>query len=177
MTGSVGCRESRPHAGGPRDARACGIPQAGSARLTGRTAWRGRGSPASGGEATLSVRGTDYGKVLFGPGGLAVYMFAPDRPSKSTCYGACAKAWHPLLTKGRPVAGLGVKTNLLGTTRRKDGTVQVTYNGHPLYFDNETGESNHAGEIGCQHFNVNGGIWLIMKPNGQPNRSKAKTHE
>ena len=52
----------------------------------------------------------------------------------------------------------------------------MTYNGHPLYFDNETGESHKAGEIGCQQFNVNGGIWLIMKPNGQPNRSKAKPH-
>ena len=53
----------------------------------------------------------------------------------------------------------------------------MTYNGHPLYFDNMSGESNAAGEIGCQHFNVNGGIWLIVKPNGQPNMAKAKTHE
>jgi hypothetical protein len=56
------------------------------------------------------------------------------------------------------VAGPGVKANLLGTTTRKDGSVQVTYSGHPLYFDNMTGESNAAGEIGCQHLNVNGGI-------------------
>jgi len=134
-------------------------------------------SAASGGATTLSVRGSDYGSVLFGPGGRAVYMYGPDRGSKSRCYGTCARSWHPLLTKGKPVAGSGVKTNLLGTTTRKDGSVQVTYNGHPLYFDNMTGESNAVGEIGCQHLNVNGGIWLIMKPNGQPNRSKAKTHE
>jgi predicted lipoprotein with Yx(FWY)xxD motif len=133
-------------------------------------------SAASGGAATLSVRGSDYGTVLAGPGGLVVYMFAPDRTSKSTCYGTCARFWDPVLTKGRPIAGPGVKANLLGTTTRKDGRVQVTYNGHPLYFDNMTGESNAAGEIGCQHLNINGGIWLIMKPNGQPNRSNAKPH-
>jgi predicted lipoprotein with Yx(FWY)xxD motif len=132
---------------------------------------------ASSDATTLSVRGSDYGNVLAGPGGLVVYMYAPDLPSKSRCYGTCARFWHPLLTKGRPLAGPGVKANLLGTTTRNDGRVQVTYNGHPLYFDNMTGESNAAGEIGCQHLNVNGGIWLIMKPNGQPNRSKAKTHE
>lgn len=136
------------------------------------------GASAAAGRATqLIIRGSDYGNVIFGPGGRAVYMFAPDRPSKSTCYGTCAKSWHPLLTKGRPLAGPGVKANLLGTTTRKDGSVQVTYNGHPLYFDNMRGESNAAGEIGCQHLNVNGGIWLILKPNGQPNMAQGKTHE
>jgi predicted lipoprotein with Yx(FWY)xxD motif len=134
-------------------------------------------SAAAGGATRLSVRGSDYGDVLFGPGGRAVYMFAPDRRSKSTCYGTCAKSWHPLLTSGAPVAGPGVKANLLGTTTRKDGSHQVTYNGHPLYFDNMTGESNASGEIGCQQLDINGGIWLILKPNGQPKMSKAKTHE
>ena len=129
------------------------------------------------GAMQLSVGGSDYGNVLFGPGGRVVYMFAPDRTSKSTCYGTCARFWHPLLTKGKPVAGPGVEATLLGTTTRKDGSVQVTYNGHPLYFDNMTGESNSAGEIGCQHLNVNGGIWLIVKPNGQPNTANGKTHE
>ena len=136
-------------------------------------------SAATRGATTLNVRATDYGKILVGPGGAVLYMFAPDRPSKSRCYGTCARFWHPLLTKGRPLAGPGIKANLLGTTTRKDGTVQVTYNGHPLYLDNMPGESHAAGEIGCQHLNVNGGIWLIMKPNGQPNRSKSKgeTHK
>ncbi len=133
-------------------------------------------SAAVSGAATLSVHKSDYGNILVGPGGFVVYLYGPDRRSKSTCYGTCAKAWPPLLTKGRPVAGPGIKANLLGMTTRKDGSAQVTYNGHPLYFDNQTGESHKAGEVGCQQFNVNGGIWLIMKPNGQPNRSKAKPH-
>ena len=134
-------------------------------------------SRAPGGAPQLSVRASDYGNVLFGPGGRVVYLFAPDRGSKSTCYGTCARFWHPLLTNGAPTAGPGVNANLLGTTTRKDGSVQVTYNGHPLYRDNMTGESNASGEIGCQHLNVNGGIWLIVKPNGQADLSRAKTHE
>ncbi len=133
-------------------------------------------SAASRGGTTVNVHTSDYGNVLVGPGGFVVYMYGPDRPSKSRCYGTCARAWHPLLTKGKPVAGRGVKTNLLGTTTRKDGKLQVTYNGHPLYFDNQTGESHKPFEVGCQQFNVNGGIWLIMKPNGQPNHAPAKPH-
>ena len=134
-------------------------------------------SAAPGGAPQLSVHGSDYGTVLFGPGGRVVYLFAPDRRSTSTCYGTCERFWHPLLTNGAPKAGPGVKAKLLGTTTRKDGSVQVTYNGHPLYFDNMTGETNAAGEIGCQHLNVNGGIWLIVKPNGQPNMAKGRTHD
>ena len=134
-------------------------------------------SAAAGGVTQLSVRGSDYGKVLFGPGGRAVYMYVPDRRSKSTCYGSCARSWHPLLTNGAPLAGPGVEATLVGTTTRRDGSVQVTFNGHPLYYDNMSGESTAAGEIGCQHLDINGGIWLILKPNGQPNMSKAKTHE
>lgn len=135
-------------------------------------------SAAAGGAVQLSVRSSAYGKLVFGPGGRAVYMFAPDRRSKSTCYGSCAKAWHPLLTTGAPLAGPGVVASLLGTTPRKDGGMQVTYNGHPLYFDNMGGETHGAGEIGCQQLDVNGGIWLVVKPNGQPNtaKSKGETH-
>src|SRR5690348_9709128 len=73
-------------------------------------------SAATSGPAKLSVRATDYGNVLFGPGGMPVYMFVPDRRSKSTCYGTCAKYWPPLLTNGKPLAGPGVKASLLGTT-------------------------------------------------------------
>ena len=136
----------------------------------------GGASATVGGVATLSVRVSEYGTIISGPGGAVVYMFAPDRGGKSACYGTCAREWHPFLAKGRPRAGSGIKANLLGTTTRTDGTIQVTYNGHPLYFDTMSGESHTGSEIGCQHLNINGGIWLIMKPNGQPNTSKAKTH-
>src|SRR2546425_13346741 len=88
---------------------------------------------APGAAAGLSVRSSEYGKTLFGPSGKVVYVFGADRGSTSRCYGVCATAWPPLLTSATPLAGAGVEAKLLGTTKRKNGTQQVTYNGHPLY--------------------------------------------
>jgi predicted lipoprotein with Yx(FWY)xxD motif len=131
-------------------------------------------SPAASGTAAarLSVRSSVYGKVLFGPSGKVLYVFSADRGSVSHCYGVCAKAWPPLLTTGAPLAGPGVQSKLLGTTRRKNGTVQVTYNRHPLYYY----EADTRGKIMCQHANMHGGLWFVIKPNGQPNRAKGKMH-
>jgi predicted lipoprotein with Yx(FWY)xxD motif len=127
-------------------------------------------APSAGGR--LSVRSSEYGKALFGPSGKVVYVFDADRGSSSRCYGACATAWPPLLTTAAPLAGPGVKASLLGTTKRKDGTLQVTYNRHPLYYY----EADKVGKIMCQHADMHGGIWLIIKPNGQPNTAKGKMH-
>jgi len=127
-------------------------------------------TPASG--ARLTVRSTKYGKSLFGPSGKVVYVFGADRGSISHCYGVCAKAWPPLLTRGRPLAGPGVRAKLLGTTKRKNGRLQVTYNGHPLYYYS----ADRVGKVMCQHARMHGGLWLIIKPNGQPNRAKGKMH-
>jgi len=82
----------------------------------------------------------------------------------------CAKAWPPLFTTGAPLGGAGVRAKLLGTTKRTDGTLQVTYNGHPLYYY----EGDKVGKIMCQHANMHGGLWLILKPSGQPNMAKGK---
>src|SRR5213596_298822 len=73
--------------------------------------------------ARLSVRSTEYGKALFGPSGKVVYVFGADRGSTSRCYGVCATAWPPLLTSAAPLAGSGVQAKLLGTTKRKNGTL------------------------------------------------------
>ncbi len=127
---------------------------------------------ASGAAARLSVRSTEYGKTLFGPSGKVVYVFGADRGSTSRCYGVCAKAWPPLLTSARPSAGSGVRARVLGMTKRKDGKLQVTYNGHPLYYY----EADKVGKVMCQHANMHGGLWLIIKPNGQPNTAKGKMH-
>ena len=120
----------------------------------------------------LTVRSTAYGKALFGPSGKVVYVFGADRGSTSHCYGVCAKAWPPLLTSGAPIAGSGVRATLLGTTKRKNGTLQVTYNRHPLYYY----EADKVGKVMCQHANMHGGLWLIIKPDGQPNMAKGKMH-
>lgn len=111
---------------------------------------------------TVKAVGSRYGKVLFDGRGRALYLFTADKGRTSTCYGACAKAWPVLVTKGAPRAGAGVRASLLGTTRRKDGSRQVTYAGHPLY--RYEGES--AGQIKCQNVSNFGGLWLVVRPNG-----------
>ena len=125
---------------------------------------------APGAAARLSVRSSEYGKTLFGPSGKVVYVFGGDRGSTSRCYGVCATAWPPLLTSAAPLAGSGVQARLLGTTKRQNGTLQVTYNGHPLYYY----EADKVGKVMCQHATMHGGLWLIIKPNGQPNMAKGK---
>jgi predicted lipoprotein with Yx(FWY)xxD motif len=133
--------------------------------VVGASAWS-----ASGTAARLTVRSSEFGKALFGPSGKVVYVFGADRGSTSRCYGVCAKAWPPLLTKGAPRAGRGVEARLLGTTMRRDGTLQVTYNRHPLYYYS----ADRVGKVMCQHAVMHGGLWLIIKPNGHPNHAKGK---
>src|SRR5713101_9699661 len=127
---------------------------------------------AAGAAARLSARSSEYGKTLFGPSGKVVYVFGADRGTTSRCYGVCAAAWPPLLTSAAPLAGPGVVAKLLGTTKRKNGALQVTYNGHPLYYY----QADKVGKIMCQHANMHGGLWLIIKPNGQPNTAKGRMH-
>jgi len=127
---------------------------------------------AAGAAARLTVRSSAYGKTMFGPRAKVVYVFGADRGSTSHCYGVCAKAWPPLVTTSAPLAGPGVEKKLLGTTKRRDGSLQVSYNGHPLYYYS----ADKVGKIMCQHANMHGGLWLIIKPNGQPNTAKGKMH-
>src|SRR5262245_21025750 len=75
----------------------------------------------------IVASGSDYGRILFDGDRQAIYLFEKERGSTAKCYGACATAWPPVLTKGTPRAGRGAKSKLLGTTKRKDGTTQVTY--------------------------------------------------
>jgi len=83
-----------------------------------------RGAVTSG--ATLKTRTTKLGKIVVTASGRSLYLFEKDKHHKSACYGPCAKQWPPLLTKGKPVAGAGVKAKLLGVTMRKNGKHQVT---------------------------------------------------
>ncbi len=107
------------------------------------------------------------GTVLVDGQGFTLYLFIPDHESgKSTCYGPCASAWPPLLLPAgvhTPLAGPGVKTSLLGTTTRSDGTTQLTYNGWPLYLwvnDSQPGVATGQG------LNNLGGLWYVVSPNG-----------
>jgi predicted lipoprotein with Yx(FWY)xxD motif len=115
--------------------------------------------------ATLTVRSTRYGRILFDGRGRALYAFTRDRRGgRSRCYSACAKAWPVYFAKGRALAGKGVRQSLIGTTRRSDGRRQITYNGRPLYY--YVGDKS-PGQILCQNVNGFGGTWLVVHPNGQ----------
>jgi predicted lipoprotein with Yx(FWY)xxD motif len=101
---------------------------------------------AESGVAVLTVASAPkVGPILVDSKGFTVYDFHKDKGTVSSCYGACAGVWPPVLTEGDPTAGEGAMAAKLGTTKRKDGTVQVTYAGHPLYTyaaDKKPGEAN-----------------------------------
>ncbi len=103
-----------------------------------------------------------YGPMLFDKRGQAIYLFDVEKTSRPRCYGDCAVAWPPVLTDGEPVAGDGVRSRLLGTTERRDGSTQVTYGGHPLYFYVNEG----PGEVECHDVFLNGGYWYVVTPGG-----------
>lgn len=120
---------------------------------------------ASGGKGRLiKVVGSDYGRVIADARGEAFYLFDKEDSRRSECYGACARAWPPVLTSGKPRAGNGVKAGLLGTTKRKNGKLQVTYAGQPLYYYVD----DSPGNILCQNVDEFGGLWLVVKPSGRP---------
>jgi predicted lipoprotein with Yx(FWY)xxD motif len=114
----------------------------------------GASAPAaagSAGGATVSLASTKLGKILVNSKGQTLYLFQADTGSASTCNGACASVWPPLTTTGKPIAGPGVSASKLGTTKRADGTTEVTYNGHPLYTfagDGSPGQTTGQGNTG-----------------------------
>jgi predicted lipoprotein with Yx(FWY)xxD motif len=134
-----------------------------AATATSTTAEVGSAAPAGKG-TTIEASGSDYGQVLFGSDDQAIYYFDKESGSKSECYGACAEAWPPVLTEGAPQAVSGAQTGLLGTTQRDDGTTQVTYDGHPLYYYVD----DPKGQVLCHNVNEFGGLWLAVQGNGQP---------
>lgn len=114
--------------------------------------------------ATLTLRKTRFGTILFDSSGRALYGFTRDRRGgPSQCYGACAVAWPVYYAKGQLRAGKGVKKSLIGTTTRRDGRRQLTYNGWPLYYYIHDTE---PGEVSCQNVDEFGGLWLVVKPSG-----------
>jgi predicted lipoprotein with Yx(FWY)xxD motif len=116
-------------------------------------------------KATLTVRTSPYGRVLFDGRGKALYAFTRDpRGGKSRCYGACAAAWPVYFATGSLRAAKGVQRRLIGTTVRRNGKRQVTYAGRPLYY--YVGDRS-AGEIRCQNVTEFGGTWLVVRPNGR----------
>jgi predicted lipoprotein with Yx(FWY)xxD motif len=113
---------------------------------------------------TVKTRATSLGRIVVNAGGRSLYLFEKDKKGKSACYGLCANYWPPLLTRGKPIAGAGVKAKLLGVTIRKNGTRQVTYRGHPLYryvADAKAGQTTGEGSV------LFGAAWDVVAPSGK----------
>jgi predicted lipoprotein with Yx(FWY)xxD motif len=119
-------------------------------------------STASG--ATIDVRKTALGTILVDSTGRTLYLFEKDHGDRSSCSGACASAWPPLTTTAKPKPAAGVNAPLLGTTKRGDGSTEVTYGGHPLYtYAGDAAPGDTTGE-GLSQF---GAEWYVLSPQGK----------
>ena len=107
---------------------------------------------------------SDYGPMLFDERGQAIYLFDKETAGTPDCYDDCAADWPPVLTAGVPQASGEVQTGLLGTVDRADGSVPVTYAGHPLYFY----AHEAPGQVLCHDVVDYGGTWLVVTPQGTP---------
>ncbi len=127
----------------------------------------GDGASGTGGGTIGATEIEGLGPVLVDAEGMTVYDFTVDEGMKSNCYGGCEAAWPPVTTTGKPTAGEGAIAADLGTTKRKDGTMQVTYKGHPLYtFTGDEGPGEANG-------NESEGTWFVLDEAGQPVKGQA----
>jgi predicted lipoprotein with Yx(FWY)xxD motif len=123
----------------------------------------GGGPTKSSGGPTVDLASTSLGKVLVDGSGRTLYLFEADKGPKSVCDGACAAAWPPLTTKGKPTIGAGVSAAKLGTTKRSDGSTEITYNGHPLYtYAGDTAK----GQTNGQELDDFGAEWYVLSAAG-----------
>ncbi len=138
---------------------------------------------AAGKRAEVEAHSGAMGTFLTDSAGRTLYLFAADTGSTSTCSGSCAAFWPPLLTKGAPEASGGASSGMLGTTARSDGSTQVTYHGHPLYYFKEDTKPGDTNGQGSDNF---GAKWWLVTPSGtsitgsgdaapQPSPSKSKS--
>ena len=113
--------------------------------------------------AVVSTAKTNLGRIIVKSNGRTLYLFGKDRNGKSACSGQCATFWPPLITSGKPRVTSGARASLVGTTRRADGRLQVTYNHHPLYTfvkDTKAGQTNGEG------VSAFGAVWDAVSPAG-----------
>lgn len=119
--------------------------------------------PVAAGTA-VTVRDSEFGPMLFDGPGQAIYLFEVETDGRPACYAECAVAWPPVLTDGPPQATGSARPDLLDTVARDDGSTQVTYGGHPLYFY----AHEDPGQVLCHDVVENGGRWLVVTPEGLP---------
>jgi len=163
LLGVTACGEQkRAETGAAMDTTA-----AGGAAVAPDTTMTPAPGPAAAGGATVTVASSaEYGSYLADSSGRALYLFTADKPGESACSGACAEAWPPYsAAQGAPTAGAAdVQAAKFGTLSRPDGTVQVVYNQHPLYyFQKDTGPGQTMG----QDVHGFGGEWYLVTPQGE----------
>jgi predicted lipoprotein with Yx(FWY)xxD motif len=140
---------------------------------SGTAAYGSSGSPAAGGGATppagspemstIAIKTTPLGQILVDGKGRTLYLFEADKGTASSCYDACAGVWPPLTTTAAPAAASGVNQSLLATTTRKDGSMEVVYNGHPLYYFASDKQSGDTTGQGLSSF---GADWYVLSAAG-----------
>lgn len=127
----------------------------------------GRPAPSGAPEGAAVVAAAtspEVGLIIVDSRGFTLYDFHKDQGAKSACYGACAEVWPPLISEGKPQASQGAMASKLGTTKRTDGTTQVTYEGHPLYtYEADT----KPGEAKGNDIDSFGAEWYALQPNGE----------
>lgn len=122
------------------------------------------GESSGGTAAVISLGHTKVGMVLVDSNGMTLYDFHKDKGTTSSCYGACEQAWPPVTTEGKPTVGNGASASKLSITKRKDGTTQVVYAGHPLY---TFVEDKKPGEANGNDVTAFGASWYALKGNGE----------
>lgn len=115
------------------------------------------------GQASLGLAKTGLGQFLVDGTGRTLYLFEADKGSASACYGQCAAVWPPFTSTVPALAGTGVTNGLIATSTRTDGTQQVTYNGHPLYY---FVADKAGGDTKGQGINNFGGSWYVVTATG-----------
>jgi predicted lipoprotein with Yx(FWY)xxD motif len=120
-------------------------------------------NPSAGAAPTVALAPSKFGNILVDAHGRTLYLFEADKTSASTCYSSCASLWPPLVVSGAAKAGPQVIASQLGTTRRTDGTREVTYNGHPLYY---YAADTRPGDTTGQGLNQFGALWYVVARNG-----------
>jgi len=121
------------------------------------------GTPAPPSATTIALRNSALGPILVDGSGRTLYLFEADATDMSTCNGDCASVWPPLIAHGTPQAAAGINQSLLSTTMRSDGSLEVVYNGHPLYY---FVSDRQAGDVSGEAITSFGAEWYVLSASG-----------
>jgi predicted lipoprotein with Yx(FWY)xxD motif len=129
---------------------------------------------SNGGAARVRAMPSENGRILVDSKGHTLYLFEKDEEGESYCDGACAAVWPPYETEAAPRAGGGLTGSSLGTIKRPDGDLQVTYQGHPLYY--YAADASTVGKTKGEGLEQFGSEWYLVGPNGKPVEEEESGH-